>query len=195
MTTTTSATVSPAVRDVDGVVLPVAGGWTIDPGHADVAFVGRHFGLTRVRGRFTGITGEVTFGERLEDSGVAVEIDMRSVSSGDQARDDHLRSSDFFDVAHHPTATFRSTGVDVVGATATMHGELTIKGVTRPITLAVEFLGHARDPWGADRAVLSARGTINREDWGLTWNMLLEAGGLLVSKEVKLEIDVELIRS
>ena len=191
MTTITS----PAVRDVDGIALPAAGGWTIDPGHAEVAFVGRHFGLTRVRGRFTGITGEVTFGERLEDSAVAVEIDMTSVSSGDQARDDHLRSSDLFDVARHPTATFRSTRLDVAGATATIRGELTIKGVTRPVTLAVEFIGHARDPWGADRAVLSARGTINREDWGLTWNMLLETGGLLVSKEINLEIDVELIRS
>ena len=186
---------SPAVRDVDGIALPAAGVWTIDPGHAEVAFVGRHFGLTRVRGRFTVITGEVTFGERLEDSAVAVEIDMASVSSGDQGRDDHLRSADLFDVARHPTATFRSSGIDVAGATATMRGELTIKRVTRPVTLAVEFIGHARDPWGADRAVLSARGTINREDWGLTWNMLLETGGLLVSKDVKLEIDVELIRS
>jgi polyisoprenoid-binding protein YceI len=191
----TATTTSPALRDIDGVAVPAIGTWTIDPGHVDVAFVGRHFGLTRVRGRFTDVTGEVTFGEHLADSTAAVEIDMTSVSSGDRTRDDHLRSADLFDVEHHPTATFRSTGVDVAGATATMRGDLTIKGVTRPVTLAVEFVGHARDPWGADRAVFSARGAINREDWGLTWNMLLEAGGLLVSKEIKLEIDVELIRS
>jgi len=190
-----TTTASPVFRDLGGVIVPAAGSWTIDPGHADVAFVGRHFGLTRVRGRFTAITGNVAFGERLEDSAVTVEIDMTSVSSGDLTRDDHLRSPDFFDVAHHPTATFRSTAVDVVGATAAMHGELTIKGVSRPVTLDVEFLGAVRDPWGADRLVLSARGSINREQWGLTWNMLLEAGGVLVSKEIKLEIDVELIRS
>jgi hypothetical protein len=126
--------------------------------------------------------------------GRTVEIDTTSVSSGDQGRDDHFRSSDFFDVDHHPTATFRSTGVTVEGTSATLAGELTVKEITRPVTLAVEYLGHARDPWDNDRAVFTASGKINREDWGLTWNMLLEAGGLLVSKEIQLEIDVELIR-
>jgi polyisoprenoid-binding protein YceI len=185
----------PATRRIDGIDVPAPGVWAIDPGHADVAFVGRHFGLTRVRGRFTGVAGEVTFGERLEDSSVTVEIEMASVSSGDQSRDDHLRSADFFDVEHHPVARFESTGVGLRGSSATMQGELTIKGVTRPVTLAVDYLGHARDPWANDRAVFSARATLNREDWGLTWNMLLDAGGLLVSKEIKLELEVELIRS
>jgi polyisoprenoid-binding protein YceI len=119
---------------------------------------------------------------------------MASVSSGDQARDDHLRSADFFDVEHHPTAGFRSADLSVDGARATVQGELTIKGVSRPVALAVEYLGHARDPWDNDRAVFSAAATINREDWGLTWNMVLDAGGLLVSKEIRLEIEVELIR-
>jgi len=188
-------TTSPATRVVDGVDVPSPGVWTIDPGHAEVSFVGRHFGLTRVRGRFTAIAGEVTFGEHLADSTVAVEIEMASVSSGDHSRDEHLRSADFFDVDHHPVALFRSTAVDIAGGgSATMQGELTIKGVSRPVTLDVDYLGHARDPWDNDRAVFSARGTINREDWGLTWNMLLEAGGLLVSKEIKLEIEVELVR-
>jgi polyisoprenoid-binding protein YceI len=175
--------------------LPAAGTWTIDPGHAEVGFIGRHFGLTKVRGRFTGVEGIVTIREPLDMSEVEVVIDMASVSSGNQTRDDHLRSDDFFDAANHPQATFRSTGVFATGAEARMTGELTIKGVTRPVTLDAEYLGHATDPWGAERAVFSASGTINREDWGLTWNMALEAGGLLVSKEIRLEIEVELVRS
>jgi polyisoprenoid-binding protein YceI len=159
-----------------------------------VGFVGRHFGLTRIRGRFTGVQGTVTIAEDLAASSVEVDIDVATVSSGDTARDDHLRSADFFDVAHHPTATFRSKALAVGGTAGTMVGDLTLKGVTRPVELAVEYLGQARDPWGGHRAVFSAHAFINREDWGLTWNMLLEAGGLLVSKEIRLEIEVELIR-
>jgi len=183
-----------ATRTLAGVNLPAAGLWNIDPSHAEVAFVGRHFGLTKVRGRFVGVAGSVVVADEPASSSVDVTIDMASVSSGDAGRDDHLRSADFFDVAEHPTATFRSTGVDVSGATATMRGDLTIKGISKEVELDVDYLGHAADPWGNERAVFSARGRINREDWGLTWNMLLEAGGLLVSKEITLEIEVELIR-
>ena len=183
-----------ATRSIAGVELPTAGTWQIDPGHAEVGFVGRHFGLTKVRGRFTGVDGAVVIADDPSQSSVEVTIDMRSVSSGAQSRDDHLRSSDFFDVEHHPSATFRSTGVSIAGASGAVDGELTIKGVTRPVRLQVDYLGHAADPWGNDRAVFSASSRINREDWGLTWNMLLEAGGLLVSKEITLEIEVELIR-
>jgi polyisoprenoid-binding protein YceI len=183
-----------AVRTINGVDVPAAGVWRIDPGHAEVGFVGRHFGLTKVRGRFTGVSGDAMIGDDVAASSVSVTIDMASVASGDQTRDDHLRSGDFFDVEQHPTATFRSTGVVADGASATLVGDLTIKGITRAVTLNVDYLGHARDPWDNDRAVFSASATINREDWGLTWNMLLEAGGLLVSKEIRLEIEVELIR-
>jgi polyisoprenoid-binding protein YceI len=184
-----------AVRTINGIELPASGVWTIDPGHAEVGFVGRHFGLTKVRGRFTGVAGTVTIGETPADTTVEVTIDTASVNSGDQSRDDHLRSVDFFDVDRFPTATFRSIAVTVDGHHASLEAELAIKGVARPVTLDVEYLGHAADPWGNDRAVFSASATINREDWGLTWNMLLEAGGLLVSKEIKLEIEVELIRA
>jgi polyisoprenoid-binding protein YceI len=183
-----------ATRTVSGVELPAAGVWQIDPGHAEVSFVGRHFGLTKVRGRFTGVDGAVVIADDPAASSVEVTIDMRSVSSGDQSRDDHLRSADLFDVEHHPAATYRSTVVTVNGTSGTVDGELTIRGVTRPVRLQVDYLGHATDPWGNDRAVFSATSRINREDWGLTWNMLLEAGGLLVSKEITLEIEVELIR-
>jgi polyisoprenoid-binding protein YceI len=181
-------------RTIDGVALPAAGVWRIDPSHSDVGFVGRHFGLTRLRGRFTGVSGHVEIADDVPQSSVTVQIDMASITSGDQSRDDHLRSADFFDVERHPTAMFRSSNLTVDGAHGSLHGELTIKSVTRPVVLSVEYLGHARDPWDNDRAVFSATATINRESWGLTWNMILDAGGLLVSKEIRLEIEVELIR-
>jgi polyisoprenoid-binding protein YceI len=185
---------APPIRTVAGTELPAPGRWTIDPGHAEVGFVGRHFGLTKVRGRFTGVTGHADIAEDVAESTLVVTIDMVTVHSGDVTRDDHLRSADLFDVEAHPRATFTSTSVTVDGATGTVTGDLTIKDVTRPVTLEVDYLGYAGDPWGNDRAVFSASTTINREDWGLTWNMLLEAGGLLVSKEIRLEIEVELIR-
>lgn len=183
-----------AVRTVAGTEYPAAGRWTIDPGHADVAFVGRHFGLTKVRGRFTGVSGHADIAENMADSTLTVTIDTATVSSGDDTRDDHLRSADLFDVETYPQATFTSTVVAVDGATGTITGDLTIKDVTRPVTLDVDYVGHAHDPWGNDRAVFSASTTIDREDWGLTWNMLLATGGLLVSKEIRLEIEVELVR-
>jgi len=200
-TAATSATAAATSDDVapDAVPavaeLPAPGIWTIDPGHAEVGFVGRHFGLTKVRGRFTRVEGAVTFAAEPSRSTVEVTIDMASVRSGDRARDDHLRSPDFFDVEQHPTATFRSTSATVDGTRATVVGDLTIKGVTRAVRLDVVVVGQADDPWGNRRAVLSAQGTINREDWGLTWNMVLEAGGLLVSREIRLEIEVELIQA
>lgn len=181
-------------RTVDGVELPATGTWNIDPGHAEVGFIGRHFGLTKVRGRFTGVEGTVEVADDIAHSTVDVTIDMASVTSGADDRDDHLRSEDFFDVANHPTAQFRSTAITADGARGIMSGQLTIKGHTRAVTLDVEFLGHARDPWDNDRVVFTASATINREDWGLTWNMVLDAGGVLVSKQIRLELEVELIR-
>jgi polyisoprenoid-binding protein YceI len=183
-------TTTPNIERVD---LPPAGTWTIDPGHADVGFVGRHFGLTKIRGRFTGVAGTVTIADDIEQSGVEVTIDMATVDSGDRTRDDHLRSVDFFDVENYPAATFVSTALTTTGAAGTLTGDLTIKDVTRQVQLNVEFLGQVTDPWGNDRIVFSASAVINREDWGLTWNMVLEAGGWLVSKEIRLEFDVELI--
>jgi polyisoprenoid-binding protein YceI len=181
-------------RTADGTELPAPGTWAVDPVHAHVGFVGRHFGLNRVRGRFTGVDGTVQITEDMADSSIEVTIDMATVDSGAQDRDDHLRSADLFDVARHPTATFRSTRVETAGNAGKVTGDLTIKGLTRPVTLDVEYLGHARDPWDNERAIFSASTSINREDWDITWNMVLEAGGLLVSRDIKLEIEVELIR-
>ncbi|MEV6673337.1 YceI family protein [Streptomyces sp. NPDC051162] len=188
-----STSASPT-RQVNGVELPSAGTWKVDPGHAEVGFLGRHFMLTKVRGRFTGVEASVEIGERPEESRVTAVIDMASVDSGDRTRDDHLRSGDFFDVEKHPKATFASTSVTWQGGKGTMTGDLTIKGVTRSVTLDVDYLGYARDPWNNDRAIFSAHGKVNREDWGLTWNMALEAGGILVSKEIELTLEIETIR-
>jgi len=187
-------TVSAAIRTIDGVELPAPGVWKVDPGHAEIGFVGRHFMMTKVRGRFTGVDATVEIAEAPEDSRAEATIDMASVASGDQTRDDHLRSPDFFDVQKWPTAAFRSTNLTWNGRGGTLTGDLTIKGVTHSVTLDVEYLGYARDPWDDDRAVLDATGRINREDWGLTWNMVLDSGGLLVSKDIALELHVELIR-
>ena len=180
-----------ATRIVADAELPVRGRWQLDPGHTEVAFVGRHFMLTKVRGRFTGVTGAIVVAEEPGESAAEVTIDMASVESGSQARDDHLRSPDFFDVARHPTASFSGHAADWQGTRGLLSGELTIRGVTRPVTLQAEYLGHVADPWGGQRAIFTAEATLNREDWGLTWNMLLDGGGLLVSKDIRIEIEAE----
>jgi polyisoprenoid-binding protein YceI len=192
MSDTTTPEVS-ATRTVGGHVLPAAGAWQIDPGHTDVAVIGRHFMLTKVRGTFTDVTGTVVIAAHLDDSQVDVCIKMASVQSGSEARDTHIKSAELFDVEQFPDATFRSTAVEWRGTSGTVHGDLTIHGVTRNVPLAVDFEGHARDPWGGDRAVFSAKTKINREDFGISWNVALEAGGLLVSKEVQIEIDLETV--
>ena len=189
-----TAQLTAATRTVAGTTLPAAGTWQIDPGHADVAFVGRHFMLTKVRGRFTEVSGVVRIGADPADSTVEVTIGMASVNSGSDVRDDHLRSADLFDVERWPTATYRSTRVTwTAGDEATVEGDLTIRGVTRPVPLAVRFVGYALDPWGGHRAVFSAKGRVNREEFGITWNMALETGGILVSRDVDLEIEVETV--
>jgi len=180
-------------RQADGAELPAPGRWQIDPGHTELAFIGRHFMLTKVRGRFTGVSGAIEVAEDPGESTAEVTIDMASVESGSQARDEHLRSADFFDTAHHPTATFTGRAAGWQGSRGRLEGELTIRGVTRPVTLAAEYLGHAADPWGGHRAVFTASGTLNREDWGLTWNMPLNGGGLLVSREIRIEIELEAV--
>ena len=182
-----------ATRVVDGAELPAPGRWQIDPGHAEVAFIGRHFLLTKVRGRFTGVAGAITVAEDPAESTAEVTIDTASVDSGSQVRDDHLRSADFFDAARHPTATFTGGATGWRGTRGQLTGSLTIRGITRPVTLAVDYLGHVADPWGGQRAIFTAAGTLNREDWGLTWNMPLDNGGLLVSREIRIEIEAEAV--
>ena len=166
------------------------GTWTIDPTHTEVGFVARHLMVTKVRGSFADVSGTVVVAEDLADSVADVTIATASVSSGTADRDGHLRSADFFDVENHPEMTFRSTSFD--GHTLT--GDLTIKGITKPVTLEVEFNGVATDPWGNEKAAFEAHGEINRTDWGLTWNASLETGGVLVSEKIKLALDVQLAK-
>ncbi len=183
-----------ATQTVDGVEVPVAGTWSVDPGHTEVGFVGRHLGLTKTRGRFTGVDGTVRIADDPTASTIDITIEMASVESGSTKRDDSLRSANYFDVDNHPTARFRSTIVTIDGTGGTVTGDLAIKGVNRPVVLDVDYLGYVRDPWGNDRAAFSATATINREDWGVTNNMALDSGRLLVSKRIQIEIELELIR-
>lgn len=182
MSTATSTTAFPGL---------VAGEWTIDASHTEVGFVARHLMVTKVRGRFADVSGTVTVAEPVTDSHVEVTIGVASVSTGSDDRDGHIRSADFFDAEGFPTMTFTSTAF--TGETLT--GDLTIKGVTKPVTLDVTFEGAVKDPWGNAKAGFEARTTINRTDWGLGWNVALEAGGVLVSEKVELVLDVQLLKA
>ncbi len=172
---------------------PVAGIWDIDPSHTTVEFIGRHLVFTKVRGRFTDVAGHVTISEDPTASSVEVTLNSSSVNTGHDDRDGHLKSADFFDVENHPVITFKSTKVEWNGNEGTVTGDLTVKGVSKPITLHTEFSGVVTDPWGGTRAVFSAKGEVNREDWGLTWNMPLDKGGVLVSKNIDFEIETEIV--
>lgn len=193
MNDTSTPTTPLATHLVNGVDVPVPGDWIIDPGHAEVAFIGRHLMLTKVRGRFTDVSGVIRIGSDPAQSRVDVTIGTASVTSGSRDRDDHLRSADFFDVDRFPTATFWADDVRWEGSHAEVAGHLTIVGVERPVVLGVELVGTTVDPWGSARAVFSAFTEVDREDWGLTWNVSLEAGGVLVSKKVRIEIELEAV--
>jgi len=171
------------------------GTWTIDEAHTSVGFTARHLMITKVRGQFEKVSGEVHVAEDRLASTVEVTIDLASVDTGDSGRDEHLRSPDFLDVENNPTMTYRSTSVRRDGDDFVLVGDLTIKGVTRPVELALEFDGTSPDPWGGVRAGFTADGEINRKDWGLTWNVALESGGVLVSDKVKLNLEVQLVRA
>ena len=178
-------------RIVDGKLVPAAAEWQIDPAHTSVEFVGRHLMVTKVRGSFPEVSGVITVGENPLDSAISVTIGTASVSTGAADRDGHLISPDFFDVENHPEMRFVSTGVRANGDAWILDGDLTIKGVTKPVSLDFEFLGIIDDPWGNSKAAFSASTEILREDWDLTWNVALESGGLLVSKKITIDIEVQ----
>lgn len=170
--------------------------WTIDPAHTEIGFAVRHLMLSTVRGRFGAVTGSVTIDEKAPNSAkVDITIDVTSVDTRQEMRDNHLRSADFFDVATYPTMHFVSRRIEGdVARKFRVLGDLTIKGTTREVALDVTLEGRAIDPWGNDRVGFSATGKFNRADFGLTWNQALETGGVVVGDEVKLSIDVELVR-
>jgi polyisoprenoid-binding protein YceI len=193
---TEAITATAGTRVVDGRPVPEPGTWEIDPSHQSFEFVARHL-MAKVRGKFPGVSGAATVAEVPGDSALEIEIDTTTVDTGDATRDGHLRSNDFFGAEDHPTISFRSTGVRPGDGENLwkVDGELTIKGTTRPVTVDLEFLGGAVDPWGNQRIGFSGVvPEVNREDWGLTWNAPLETGGFLLSKTVRLEIEAELVR-
>jgi polyisoprenoid-binding protein YceI len=172
--------------------------WDIDGSHTSAGFKVRHLMVSHVRGHLGPVTGTVAIDEQdLSRSRVDVSIDARGIETRDAKRDEHLRSADFFDVANHPTVTFRSTRVEAPsgpGGELQVTGDLTIHGVSRPVTLEVEGLAPAiKDPWGNARRGVSARARISRKEWGLQWNMALEAGGVVVGDEVTIELEAELV--
>lgn len=168
--------------------------YALDPAHTTIEFVARHLMITKVRGRFTAFDGHVELapGSNLPKT-MRVTIDAGSIDTREDQRDAHLRSADFFDVEKYPQLTFESSRIEGTPEKFTIHGKLTIRGVTRDVALAGSFEGAASDPWGGSRVGYSAHATINRKDFGLTWNGTLETGGVLVSDEIRIEINAEAI--
>lgn len=176
--------------------LPAAGTWEIDPTHSTVEVVARHLMVSKVRGRFGGFTGTVVVGEDVTDTALDVTIDASSIDTSTPDRDEHLRGADFLDVAQYPTITFTARGAEHVrGDHWQVPGELTIRGVTRPVVLDLEFLGVHTDPWGNEKAAFEATAEVDREEFGITWNQALEAGGVLVGRTLKVELQVQLGRA
>ncbi|HEX8347764.1 MAG TPA: YceI family protein [Actinoplanes sp.] len=184
-----------ATREFDGLVIPAAGTYLLDAAHKRVGFVVRHLMVSKVRGEFAEAAATITVAEDPLQSSVTATIQTASVNTGQTDRDNHLRTGDFFEAEKYPTIEFRSTGVKSHdGNEFVLAGELTIKGVTRPVDLQVEFEGVGRSPYGFDVFGFSASTEIDREDWGLTYNMALESGGVMIGKKVKIEIEGEAIR-
>jgi polyisoprenoid-binding protein YceI len=184
------------LRTHDDRMIPVAGVYEIDGAHTSVEFIGRHLMITKVRGRFSDVRGRITIAENPEESHVDVEIGAASLNTGNDDRDNHLPSADFFDVDTYPTITFDSTLVRALpNATWEVMGDLTVRDTTRPVILQVDFDGAEVSPIGDERIGFSAATDINREDFGLTWNMALETGGLLVGKNARIELSVQAVAS
>ncbi len=172
-----------------------AGTWEIDPSHSSVEFSVRHLMVAKVKGRFTSFRGTLEIADDPLDSRVETTVDLASVDTHDEKRDAHLRSPDFFDVEQYPEMTFGSRRVRADGGHYVVEGDLSLHGVTRPVTLDLELEGVGTDPWGNERAGFSASTVINRKDFGLDWNVALETGGVLVGEKVNVTLDIEAVRS
>lgn len=182
-----------STRQIAGREVPVAGSWSLDPTHTTITFEARHMMISKVRGTFGTVTGSIEVGEDPMESQVTALIDVSSVETGSEDRNNHLLSPDFFDVESHPNLAFRSTGVEATSNGYSMTGELTVKEVTKPVTVDFEFNGGLIDPFGNARVAFSAEFEVDREDWDLTWNMALETGGVMVGKKIKVTLDTEAV--
>jgi polyisoprenoid-binding protein YceI len=191
MTTEPAAVTS---RTVNGTEYPAVGTYAIDPSHTQLGFAVRHMAVSKVRGRLSKFDGTIDIAEDPVDSKVSLTIDATSVDTRDENRDNHLRTNDFFDVENHPTWTFTSTAIAAAGPTEwKVTGDLTIRGVTRPVTLDVTLEGVVKDPYGNHRVGFSASTEINREDFDVSFGAVMEAGGLVVAKKVGIEIELEAV--
>jgi len=166
----------------------------LDTTHSSVEFAVRHMGLATVRGRFEKFDVDAEVNEQGVPTRIAATIDAASINTGTEGRDQHLRSADFFDVETYPTITFESKNIERKGDEYVIEGDLTIRGVTKPATFNADITAFVSDPWGNPRAAAEATGKINRTDWGLTWNQVLEAGALLVSEDVRFTLNVQLVK-
>jgi polyisoprenoid-binding protein YceI len=170
--------------------------WEIDPAHSQATFSVKHMMFSTVRGQFKVLSGHLHIDEQNpQNSWVDAQVDAASIDTRDEKRDGHLRSPDFFDVQNYPTLTFKSTKIEHMGGNDyNVTGDLTMRGVTRPVTFKAEYLGQGKNPWGLTVAGLTAKAKVNRKDWNLNWNQALEAGGWLVSDDVTIEIDLETVQ-
>ena len=171
----------------------VAGTWAIDPVHSEVGFSVRHMMVSKVRGKFTKFSGELVTKDDMQASSVTAEIDLSSIDTGAEQRDGHLRSPDFFDTQTHPLMTYRSTGIRAAGDGYIVDGELTLKGVTKNVQLALELNGFGPDAYGGTRAGFTATAEINRQDCGVNWNAAMETGGVVVSDKVAIHLEIEAV--
>ncbi len=190
----TLSTPQSLTRPWNGTDVPAAGAYRLDVSHTEVGFSVRHLMVSKTRGRFGDFDGTVVIAEDPTESSLEVSVRLASVDTRDETRDGHLRTPDFFDVENYPEMTFRSTAVRHIGGDRwAVDGTLTVKGVSRPLTLDTTFEGTSGDPWGGTRTGFSAKGEIDREAFGLTWNAALETGGVVVGKKVTIEIEAEAI--
>ncbi|MEV6342105.1 YceI family protein [Actinoplanes sp. NPDC051851] len=181
-------------REFEGLQIPAAGTYELDAAHKRVGFVAKHLMVSKVRGQFAEASATIVVAENPLESSVTATIKAASIETGQVDRDNHLRTGDFLEAEKYPTLEFRSTGVKShAGAEFVLDGELTIKDVTKPVELVVEFEGAATSPYGQHVFGFSATTEIDREDWGLTWNVALETGGVLIGKKIKIEIEGEAV--
>lgn len=171
------------------------GTWNIDPAHSSIEFVARHLVVTKVRGSFSSFTATTEIAHEVTESKITAEIDVASVSTGTEDRNTHLKSADFFDVEKYPKITFVSTSITPSGDHYALSGDLTIHGVTRNLTLKLEFNGVTKDPWGNVKSGYSASGELSRKDFGMEWNAPLEGTGVLVSDKIQLDLEVQLVKA
>lgn len=171
----------------------VAGTWTVDPVHSEVSFTVRHMMVSKVRGHFRDFTGTIITADDPLESRVTAEVDLASIDTRNEQRDAHIRSADFFEVETYPTMTYRSTGVRPDGDDYVLEGDLTLHGVTRPLELHLEANGFTKDPYGGTRAGFSARGRINRRDFGIDISLPMDGGGVVVGDKVEISLEIEAV--